>query len=489
MSTAAAGTPPTSIAAETAAHLATEHRQAGLLWCAAALVAAMYAAAYFQSYAPPVMFLTSVLAIYCSAPPKYLFSPRNFLAGYHAMFYGVAVMAAERYRNFDFSERPVVISYLMCITSYLVCYLTLFHTETWLGGVRWVQAFTPPATSSRRRCLAIGVLMFAAGLVLAFGMVQVSGGVQHWMNDPGRAFLGREGGGVYYLGFVMCLGIGSCAVGVFGAQVRSVIAILIGLVVIAACTPLLGSKARTFYMLSFLVLPWTFCASVMSRSTLYLITGLLGSFSVLTYLRNMSWMTADDFVGYSLNYFNTFDNLVLSVRDFEPSWFQTLFLPFNKLLVPFGVGDNSLFYDMNNWLTSIYLPHIWALRCTEQWPVETDLYLSTYYVFGIPLLMLYMAGNGLLFNLAVRTRSAGLIYVSAYATFYMVSHLRGSLIVWTDFYTVPYWVLSFLVLRKLRMPATKWALMAPGRGGAAAPQLAAAAWPSRRTRTGLAARS
>jgi hypothetical protein len=461
MTTLAAPLPQSQTARETVAALTAEHRQTGLLWCAALLVAALYAAAYFQSYTPPVMYAVCVLALYIAAPPKYLFSPRNFLAGYHMMFYAIPVMAAERYRNFDFGERAVVLSYLMLATSYIVSYLTLFHTETWLGGALWVQRFDPPAASSRRRSLAIAGLMIVVALVSAAGLIQVSGGVQHWLNDPGRAFLGREGGGVYYLGFILCLGIGSCALGVFSAQSRNLFMLIGCLLLIAACSPVIWGKGRTFTMLAFAVLPWTFYASVMSRSTLYLISGLVASFSALTYLRNMSWMTADDFLGYSLNYFDTFEFLVLSVGDFEPSWFQTLFLPFNKLLTPFGLGDQTRFYDMSNWLTSVYLPHIWALRCTVQWPIETDLYLSLYYVFGVPLLMLYVAAHGLLFNLAVRTRSVGLIYISAYATFYLITHLRGSLIIWTDFYTYPYWVLSFLLLRGLRMPDVTLRLRMP----------------------------
>ena len=432
--------------------LADEHRQAGLLWCMSMLVTVLYALAYLASYTPPVMYAISVLIIYAAAPPRYLFSPRNFLAGYHMMFYAIAVMGAERYHEFDFSERAVVISYLMVATSYVVCYLTLFHTETWLGGQAGVQSITPMAVASRKGSFMISFTTIACGLLCAAGMVLASGGVAHWMADSGHAFLGREGGGIYYLGFIMCLGIGFCAAGVFAAQSRNLLIVLACLALVAVCTPLLGGKHRTFTMLAYATLPWTFCASVMSRSTLYLISGLLASFVALTYLRNMSWITADNFLAYSLNYFSTFDNLVMSVRDFEPSWFRTLFLPFNKFLVPFGIGDNSVFYDMNAWLTSIYLPHIWELRCTEQWPVETDLYISTYYVFGIPLLMLYVAGTGLLFNYAVRSQSVGMMYVSAYATFYMLAHLRGSLILWTDFYTIPYWMLSFWILRKLRMP-------------------------------------
>jgi hypothetical protein len=92
--------------------------------------------------------------------------------------------------------------------------------------------------------------------------------------------------------------------------------------------------------------------------------------------------------------------------------------------------------------------------------------------------MLFMMGNGLLFNLAVRSQSVGLIYVSAFASFYMLAHLRGSLIVWTDFYTIPYWILSYLILRKLRMPAVLrpqiltagWSGTAASRGSHALPR-------------------
>ncbi|QDS95827.1 hypothetical protein FF011L_46280 [Roseimaritima multifibrata] len=417
-----------------------------LLWqyCAIALVT--YLLAFAFHYTPPLLYVVCITAVYCSATPTFLLSPRNVLYAYHLLFYGIAVMGAERYADFDYSDPAVNLSYLMLTVSYLVSYLTLFHAERiQTSRYRFLRVLTerPDASHFLSRysfLTAIGSILFAILLVLS------TGGLAHWMADPGRAFLGREGGGIYYILLLMSTSVAASCIGTNCYLGKSKITLVAYLLILVILTPVLGGKQRVFMTLIFLFLPWVFFARTKSRKAFYVFVAFLSCFALGTWFRNMHWIQAGDMLAYSLNYFSTLDNLVMSVRDFEPGWLQTTFLPFNKFLTPFGTGGDVVFYDMSAWLTSIYFPHFWDLRCTEQWPIETDLYLSFHYIFGLPLLMGYMTIVGVLSSVAYRSGSLGFMLVSTYVTLMLPTHLRGGLIIWTEFYLVPFWLLCLWFL-------------------------------------------
>ncbi|EGR0875581.1 hypothetical protein EW120_20190 [Vibrio cholerae] len=102
---------------------------------------------------------------------------------------------------------------------------------------------------------------------------------------------------------------------------------------------------------------------------------------------------------------------------------------------------------MNHYLTDIYYPQAWEIRATEQWPVETDLYLNFYFFAGLPFMFVYMAIIGMIYKRSLVTSSFGLSIVSLLMTIFMISHLRGSLYNHTDFYMIPYMVLVFFIFR------------------------------------------
>lgn len=417
-----------------------------LLWQYCAVVLVTYLLAFAFHYTPPLLYVICITAVYCSATPTFLFSPRNVLYAYHLLFYGIAAMGAERYADFDYSEPAVNLSYLMLTVSYLVSYLTLFYAErVQTGRYRFLRVLTERPNASQFLS-GYSLLMAAGSIFSAVMLVLCTGGLAHWLADPGRAFLGREGGGVYYILLLMSTSVAASCIGTNCFMGKSRVSLVAYLLILITLTPMLGGKQRVFMTLIFLFLPWVFFAKTRSRKAFYVFVSFLSCFALGTWFRNMHWIQAGDMLAYSLNYFSTLDNLVMSVRDMEPGWLQTTFLPFNKFLTPFGTGGNVVFYDMSAWLTSIYFPHLWDLRCTEQWPIETDLYLSFHYVFGLPLLIAYMTVVGVLSGVAYRTGSLGFMLVSTYVTLMLPSHLRGGLIIWTEFYLIPFWLLCLWFL-------------------------------------------
>ncbi|WP_348634626.1 hypothetical protein CV024_00270 [Vibrio fluvialis] len=139
------------------------------------------------------------------------------------------------------------------------------------------------------------------------------------------------------------------------------------------------------------------------------------------------------------------------MSDFKPGSEFTFWLPFNKFLTPFGLDSSVEYYDMNHYLTDIYYPQAWAIRATEQWPVETDLYLNFYFFAGLPFIFIYMLAIGLLYKMSLITSSFGVSVVSLLVTIFMISHLRGSLYNHTDFYMVPYMVIVLFAFKKYRI--------------------------------------
>ena len=130
---------------------------------------------------------------------------------------------------------------------------------------------------------------------------------------------------------------------------------------------------------------------------------------------------------------------------------QTFFLPFNKFLSPIGIKDLNIYYDMNHMLTDKYFPWAWEIRATEQWPVEADLYLNFYFVFGLPLIFVYTFIVGYIYGLARFRSNLGLWVVSFLMLLSITSHLRGSLYNHVDFYLYPMYFVIYLILRKYRL--------------------------------------
>jgi hypothetical protein len=107
---------------------------------------------------------------------------------------------------------------------------------------------------------------------------------------------------------------------------------------------------------------------------------------------------------------------------------------------------------MNHMLTDHYYPHAWAIRATEQWPVETDLYLNFYFIGGLPIVAMYFYVIGFIHGRAIKANTLGWLFASMLMTVWMISHLRGSLFNHTDFYLYPYTLAMLFIFGRLHLP-------------------------------------
>lgn len=397
----------------------------------------------FDVYLFPYFLLFCFFIFICNMP-KHIVSPLSFLYLYYGAFYIAAPLFAERYAQ-SLQLKEYSISFLMLYTtlSLGVCAISLGEicaskkkdvvNNVVKGDLSW----------------SIIILLVVSSLMCCL-IVYYSGGLQYWMESPGDAFLNRAGTGHFVILSHFSSIFLAVLVGYNTYERKSFLLYFIFIVWLVITSPVHGSKMQISLLFLLSIMPWIRYQRFFTIKSFLLFSFLVGIFFLGLYFRNVSWVTLDTILPYAFNYFTALENLAVSVRDFDADLLTTFWLPFNKFLTPFGLSDSSLFYDMNHYLTAIYFPAAWEIRATEQWPVETDMYLNFYFVLGIPLVLFYLGVIGYLYGLALKFDSLGYWASSFLMIIFMMSHLRGSLYNHVDFYMYPYIFFIWLSLRKFR---------------------------------------
>lgn len=397
-----------------------------------------------------VFLLLFMLRVFIERKTEIL-SPITAVLAYYGLWFVVGPLFAARYSGFFERNPEANMAYLMVFTVFSLALLSS-KIGTYLGKrysrEKSRQRSTVVKLSQRPHKKFVLLFGFLATIAIVC-IIQASGGIGVWISDPGEAFLNRSGSGIFvvishFFTYLFALGSGYLVFS-HGEKKYS----LLFLAWLAGTSPVHGSKVQILYfLLAFLMLPLR-NVNLLSRTTV--LTGIAGLFIFIggMWFRNFTWISLDTIVPYSLNYFNTLELLVLSLKDFYPFDVFTFFLPFNKFLSPFGLSDPSLYYDMNHLLTDLYFPTSWEIRATEQWPVETDLYLNFSFVFGLPLIILFFSFLGFIHGASTKRASVSYCFLGLACTFSVIPHLRGSLINHTDFYLYPLYLGIFFVLKIL----------------------------------------
>ncbi|AEJ18681.1 hypothetical protein [Gracilinema caldarium] len=215
-------------------------------------------------------------------------------------------------------------------------------------------------------------------------------------------------------------------------------------------SPVHGSKLQIAMFLVIAFLPWLRNLKILDKRIILLTVALTAIFIAGLLFRGFDLRKPQQLVSGIFYYFNTLDLLVVAVRDFRPSFLTTFFLPFNKFLTPFGLSNPNLYYDMNHFLTAMYFPEAWQIRATQQWPVETDLYLNFYFFGGLWIFFLYMYWLNKLCRYLESRNDLGGWLASFWLTMILISHLRGSLYNHTDFYVFPMILMVYLLLKRYK---------------------------------------
>lgn len=398
------------------------------------------------------LFVLGFVLLALGAYPRKLLSPLSFVHIYYGVWYVIAPLFAQRYADDALQRSEIQLALSFLFTGYLTCVLACLVGEL---AIRAPHA--PPTQTARPQgsLLAPILFLYGAATLMVVLIVASSGGLQVWMADPGDAFLNRQGSGQYVILSHFSSMLLAALSGAQAYRLRRPSYLLLFVTWLLLTSPVHGSKFQIILLLVLSLLPWVRHVQPLSGKSFLMGLSFVAIFVLGLYFRNHSWIEINTFLPYALNYFTTLDNFALSLADMGPGVLQTFFLPFHKLASPVGIPDTSFYFDMNHVLTDIYFPHAWAIRATEQWPVEKDLYLNFGFFAGLPLLFAYLLALTVIYRWAEHRDTLGLWFVSATLTLLLVSHLRGSLYNFNDFYLYPYLAVACYLMRKvsLRRPA------------------------------------
>jgi hypothetical protein len=386
---------------------------------------------------------------FLAARPRRAISPLAMFYVYYGVWFVVTPMFAEIYSGGALHRPEYQLSFALAYTVFGMGVIAI------QAGERFALRLAGPDGEARPPAPSIGyvqawiVVLFFLSTLWVTLIVASSGGLERWIKNPGDAFLNRAGSGVFVILSHFCSLALAALSGYLAYRTRRKLPLVAFLLWVAVTSPVHGSKGQISLLVILAVLPWLKDMRLFSPRAYTLYATLLGVFFLGVYFRNLTWIETSTIIPYALNYFTALENLAMSVRDFEPQFMLTFFLPFVKFLTPFGLKDPAMYFDMNHMLTDHYYPHAWEIRATEQWPVETDLYLNFYFAGGLPLVALYLFAVAAVFGTAVRSNTLGAWFAGLVLTVLILSHMRGSLINHTDFYMYPYILFMYFVLRPL----------------------------------------
>lgn len=379
--------------------------------------------------------------------PRYLLSPASVIFAYYGLWFLIAPFFASSYSWDRIDLFEYQISYMLIMVTFFTCIIAVSSGMNAHFKTNICIDFKNMKLSNARLIL---ILLYIFCTLMLLLIVVNSGGINHWIANAGDAFLNRGGTGVYvvlshYSGFLLAI-----ISGYISYTRKKYGYVFLFIIWLAITSPIHGSKFQIGLFLIMALVPWLFFTRAFSFRTVIFSMALSFLFVYGMILRTEGDINFDRVVSY-LNYFSTLHNLALLVKDFDLSFMETWFLPFNKFLTPFGLTSNVQYYDMNHYLTDMYYPKAWEIRATEQWPVEADLYLNFYFFLGLPVLFFYFYTIGFFYKVAISSRSLGFVVFSTLLSVYIVSHLRGNLYNHTDFYLYPVMITFLLIFRKYRL--------------------------------------
>lgn len=293
-----------------------------------------------------------------------------------------------------------------------------------------------------------GLAVLSVGLVFLF--MQSTAGLSAWITDYSFTYLTkREGHGLLN---VIIIALGNVAVFLLGLETfrtrRNWPFVLVALFVMMVLSYIGGVKSRFIFLLIIFLSPWFMTMKFRLRTVL----GLGVSFFVLLYLGTLIrtegfYASTPFFIEMLVGYFNAFQLHDWIVTSRDPGFLQTVWQVFVKPLQILGVMSSDTSFDISVMLTKEFFPEQWENEhATQQWPLDTELYLNYYGVWlsWLPLTM-YAALQGWLYRHAVLRGNLYFMPIFVMEFQRIFSTLRGTLIPWET----PIYVAQYLLIYQL----------------------------------------
>lgn len=279
------------------------------------------------------------------------------------------------------------------------------------------------------------IVLSAGTLLLVLVFIQLSGGWQAWLSSYSYTYLmGRQGLGAFNFALIA---FGNLTVFLLGlrnfARHGGLLGLIPALIVILPLGYVGGFKSRLIFLLFLFMFPYV--VRIVPRLGI-LAVGFV-SFLVMLYLLTLVrtsgfYASPPAFLEMMVGYFNSYPLHDQIVTSREPAFFETVLQVLVKPMQYLGLLHADANFDISVMLTKEFFPNQWNLeRGTQQWPIETDLYLNYY---GIPFqwipLLCYAGFLSWLFRSAITRQNYAWMPIYALEFLRVFSTLRGALIPW-----------------------------------------------------------
>ena len=274
---------------------------------------------------------------------------------------------------------------------------------------------------------------FALGLVAWF--IQGTAGFDAWISDYSYTYLTKREG--YGLLNVIIIAVGNVLIFLLALKTyqteRKWAIVLWALFIMLALSYVNGVKARFIFLLLLFLSPYLMQMVI----TLKRIVGFAAVFFCLLYLGTLVraegfYASPQFFLEMMIGYFNSYQLHDYIVTSRNPALFQTVLQMFVKPLQLMGLHDPDGSFDISVMLTKEFFPDQWyGEHATQQWPLDTELYLNYYgpWLSWLPLLA-YSAFISWAYRAAVLRSNFVLLPIYVMEFQRLFSMMRGTLIPW-----------------------------------------------------------
>ncbi|HDI3312368.1 TPA: hypothetical protein PMC32_003633, partial [Vibrio cholerae] len=185
--------------------------------------------------------------------PRDILSPLNILYAYYGLWFFLSPLLGSGYSDELLNSDEYRVSMGLVFTNFIIC----------LYGIKF-GIFIGKSINTPQKFFAIDkgsifrkvlVLYFFSSLMI-FMIVNSSGGINVWLENPGDAFLNRAGSGVYVILSHFSSIILASLVGLYAYKYKSFSMWLIFFIWLLLTSPVHGSKFQISLLFILTLLPW-----------------------------------------------------------------------------------------------------------------------------------------------------------------------------------------------------------------------------------------
>ena len=411
----------------------------------------MASATWGSAYLSVIMVMTYLFFV-----PTRIFHPNNMLFAFNGLY---VVLSSTINLILDFIDWEYVLPwgqqvYWDSISNYVLfqaefTFLVLFFSFHFFSKIQ-----NPKHDRSFKSYVDIHPVFLRNLYILTFFLIiwfiQGTAGLSAWVNDYSFTYLTKREG--YGLLNVIVIAIGNIVIFLLGLKTyfseKKLTPILSALLLIVALSYIGGIKSRLIFLLIIFLAPYL----MNIKFGLKVFVSLAILFFLFLYLGSLIrtegfYASGSFFLEMLVGYFNVYQLHDYVVTSRDPGMFQTLYFIFTKPFELLGLAEVDANFDISVMLTKEFFPEQWEMEHgTQQWPIDTELYLNYYgfYLSWLPLIV-YAWLVSWLYRAAIVQHNFLLVPIFVMEFQRIFSTMRGTLIPWeTPIYIAQYLLIYFM---------------------------------------------